>query len=251
MVSKALNTRTVHPSWMSCLETGLAQVDPAYLNTLQKKTDWLPGSEQIFNAFSLPVPQVNYVLFGESPYPREESANGYAFWDASVQELWSPNGLSKKVNRATSLRNILKMLLIAEGALTPADTSQPAIAALDKSHLIETNDELFQALLAHGFLLLNATLVLQPEGAPQKDARAWYPFLQTLIPCLLQKNPAVQFILFGRIANLLDDLLSDIPAQKKLYAEHPYNLSFVTNPKIIQFFKPLHLLRKPIKKDKK
>ena len=45
-------------------------------------------------------------------------ANGYAFWDAAVNELWSDNGLSKAVNRATSLRNFIKMLLVTEGALS-------------------------------------------------------------------------------------------------------------------------------------
>ena len=60
-------------------------------------------------------PQVNYVLFGES-LPRRASANGYAFWDAAVKIMVS-FGNSKTVNRATSLLNILKMLLIAEGCL--------------------------------------------------------------------------------------------------------------------------------------
>src|SRR5690349_3968920 len=108
---------SVHPSWQSCLHSALQSMDKAYLDALASTPDWLPGPDKIFNAFSLPVSKVNYLLFGESPYPRAASANGYAFWDAAVSDLWSPQGLSKKVNRATSLRNFLKMLLVAEGLL--------------------------------------------------------------------------------------------------------------------------------------
>src|SRR5687768_2561868 len=106
---------TVHPSWHDCLNTALQQMDLTYLEKLKLTENWLPGPEKIFAAFSLPVSKVNYLLFGESPYPRPTSANGYAFWDAAVTELWSPLGMSKKVNRATSLRNFMKMLLVAEG----------------------------------------------------------------------------------------------------------------------------------------
>lgn len=242
MTMHSLGMEGVHPSWKECIQQGLSAVDPAYLKELSDSTEWLPGHEKIFNAFSIPLNKVNYVLFGESPYPRAESANGYAFWDASVKELWSPQGLSKKVNRATSLRNIMKMLLIAENLLDQQHPSQDKIAQLNKENLIQTNDELFQNLIDHGFLLLNATPVLQATGAPQKDAKAWFPFMKGLLNCLLAKRPEVEFILLGNIANKIDKLI-DQPHLKKLYAEHPYNISFISNPKIIEFFKPLHLLR--------
>lgn len=242
MTPAPFDLEVIHPSWKICIEKGLKAVDPTYLDALKHSKDWLPGSSQIFNAFSLPLNKVNYVLFGESPYPRKESANGYAFWDAAVHELWSEKGLSKKVNRATSLRNILKMLLIAEGMLSKNHTSQEDIANLNKDHLIQTNDELFKHLLDHGFLLLNATPVLQ-DGPPQKDARAWYPFIKTLLECLLESKPDVKFILLGNIANKIDKIIGEYPAEK-FYAEHPYNISFITNTKILDFFRPFHLLRR-------
>lgn len=215
-------------------------MDANYLAQLNQTSSWLPGPEKIFNAFSLPLDKVNYVLFGESPYPRAASANGYAFWDAAVDGLWSSSGLSKQVNRATSLRNIIKMLLVADGVLDPAQTSQEAIAQLNKSNMIQTNEELFNHLLSYGFLLLNATLVLHDK--PQKDARAWLPFMRELLNCLLEHRPQVTFILLGKVANTIDELM---PEHKpfNLYAEHPYNLSFITNPEVLAFFKPLHLLR--------
>src|SRR3989338_9603487 len=159
MSCQSFNIDAADASWHVCIKQALATMDQRYLNELYCSCHWLPGSQHIFNAFSLPVNKINYVFFGESPYPRAASANGYAFWDAHVKELWSETGLSKPVNRATSLRNILKTLLIAEGMLKPENTTQLAISKLDKHSLIQTNQELFQHLLKHGFLLLNATLV--------------------------------------------------------------------------------------------
>lgn len=163
-----------HPSWQDCLQRGISQIDPDYLQQqLARAKEWLPGPEKMLNAFSLPIDKVNYVLFGESPYPRSESANGFAFWDAAVQNLWSDTGLGKKVNRATSLRNILKMLLVAEGVINKTDTSQEVIAKLNKNAFVQTNDELFGNFIRHGFLLLNATPVLG-VNTPQIDARAFF-----------------------------------------------------------------------------
>lgn len=243
MTTHRLPIHQADPSWHDCLRRGLEKMNPAYLEHLAQSHDWLPGAEKIFNAFSLPMDQVNYVLFGESPYPRRASANGFAFWDADVKELWSETGLSKKVNRATSLRNILKMLLIADGHLSSHNATQDEIAKIEKSSLLQTNNEFFSQLLQKGFLLLNATLVLQPHGKPAKDAREWLPFLREILTCLLQKRPDVKFILMGRIANTIDTLLPDKHINK-VYVEHPYNISFISNPNVIEFFKPLQLLRK-------
>jgi uracil-DNA glycosylase len=237
-----LDLTHVDPSWHECLTTALDKVDKKYLEQLTHSTEWLPGPEKIFSAFSLPVNKVNYILFGESPYPRAASANGFAFWDQSVQELWSPTGLSKPVNRATSLRNIIKMLLVADHALAPDKTGQEAIANLDKTKFVQTNTEFFQNFLNHGFLLLNATLVLQPT-AVRKDAIAWQPFIKEVLTFLFQKRPHVKLILLGSIANIIDKLIEH-PEIKRLYAEHPYNISFINNPDVLAFFKPLHLLYK-------
>jgi uracil-DNA glycosylase len=240
MTTQQFELANVHPSWQACLRTGLAKLDTGYLTSLAQSSTWLPGADNIFNAFSLPLENVNYVLFGESPYPRAISANGYAFWDAAVKNLWSPTGLSKEVNRATSLRNIIKMLLICDGRLTPTQTTQEAIATLNKQDLVQTNAEFFGNFLQHGFLLLNATPVLHADD-PKKDARAWQPFINHVLTYLLQQRPQVTFVLLGRIATTIDTLIPSSHAHK-LYAEHPYNLSFITNPKVQAFFRPLQLL---------
>ncbi len=236
------NIEAADPSWHSCLKQALEKMDPLYLDSLYNTTNWLPGHYKIFNAFSLPFHQTHYVLFGESPYPRQDSANGYAFWDAAVNELWSDTGLSKPVNRATSLRNIIKMLLIAEGGLNPDETTQEAIAKIDKNDLVTTNEEFFNNFLSHGFLLLNATPVLR-SGQVQKDARAWQIFIKHILNFIFEERPHTQLILLGNIANAIEKVITH-PETRRFYAEHPYNISFITNPTVIHFFRPFHLLHK-------
>lgn len=226
----------VHPDWEPILARAWQTLDPAYREALQATSDWLPGPSALFAAFQRPLTEVRYVLFGESPYPRAASANGYAFWDAAVGELWSPTGLSTAVNRATSLRNWLKMLLHARGDLK-TDFSQHAIARLDHSLYHPTADALFRAWIAKGFLLLNATLVYR-KGEVAYHARQWRPFMITLLQTLKEVKPTLQLILLGRFAQSLPETHHF----SSLIAEHPYQLSFITNPTVIQFFKPLALL---------
>ncbi len=237
------NITTVHPSWLPLLQTALQELDPAYLNFLSTNHQWLPGKDKIFSAFSLALTSTRYILFGESPYPRIQSANGYAFWDNAVNEIWAANGLTKAVNRATSLRNFIKMLLVANHDLTLADTSQIAIAKLNKKNYIKQLSELFKNLIDHGFLLLNASLVLSDQ-AVAKNVRAWRPFMNKLLELLTQQNPNIQLILFGRLAQLIEQIpaAQDYP---KICAEHPYNISFIANRTIQQFFRPLNLLKLP------
>jgi uracil-DNA glycosylase len=239
----SFNLDKVNPSWQPCLTQAIAAMNTGYLEQLCQSSSWLPGPDKIFNAFTLPVNKVNYVLLGESPYPRPQSANGYAFWDAAVTNLWSETGLSKSVNRATSLRNIIKMLLVANGALSPYHTSQTDILRIDKSHLIKTNQELFTNFLQKGFLLLNTSLVLQ-STAVRKDAIAWLPFLQQVLQFLQHKRPQIKLILFGNIASAIDKLIGQQHVDK-FYAEHPYNISFIHNPLVLDFFRPLGLLNSP------
>ncbi|MCD6055534.1 MAG: ung [Gammaproteobacteria bacterium] len=238
-----LNLKPVHPSWQHAFQTALKALPAGYLQLLENETDWLPGHDQIFNAFSLPKTAVRYVLFGESPYPRAASANGYAFWDNAVEELWSTTGFSKRVNRATSLRNWLKMLLVADGALNLNNVSQEAIAKLDKSSYVSTLPEVFANFLKEGFLLLNASLVLKPLEPVAETAKAWRPFLEVILEELLDLHPTPQLLLFGNIAAQIQKL----PVHQhfpQLQAPHPYNLSFIQSDKVLTLFKKLSILCK-------
>ena len=235
----------VHDEWQDILSYALEAVDPDYLAQLIESDDWLPGIGNLFSAFRRDRLGVRYVLIGESPYPRAQSANGIAFYDAAVNELWSETGLSKSVNRATSLRNIIKTALLAEDYIAPdaqGKISQASIAAVNKSGMPRTMGELFQALEKNGFLMLNATPVLHPERKPSLEARYWHGFLLRLLERLADSlNQTVTLVLWGKIAESIEPLeVAD--RYHKLVCEHPYNLSFIQNPAMQSLFAELKIL---------
>lgn len=252
-----------HASWQPILDEGLCAIErdwPGYLSQLAE-ADFLPSQAQLFAAFSQPIDQIKYVLVGEGPYPRTESANGYCFMDAAVGSLWATEnkgGLSKTVNRATSLRNFLKMLMVAERHIPIEELNSDSIARFAarvrtaNSGFVQTMSELQTNFLQSGFLLLNASLVFRKDVAPAKDARAWFSFMSVIVSHLeafhlkQTNSDKVCFILWGKIA----DQCLRIPSLRAskvfeiVQAEHPYNLSFIHNETMWRLFSELNLLRK-------
>ncbi|KFC66615.1 uracil-DNA glycosylase [Massilia sp. LC238] len=235
-------------SWRPILEAGLqavAAADPAYLPALAVD-DYLPTEGRIFAAFAQPLDRVKHVLVGEGPYPRAESATGVCFMDGAVGDLWSETGLSKPVNRATSLRNFMKMLLVANGQLDAGDTGGsamvPVAQAARTNGSIQTLAQLQDNLIGQGFLLLNAALVFRKHVAPAFDARAWQPFLQTVLAALASQPQPPTLVLWGKIAEQLEKL-PEAARLPQIHAEHPYNLSFIQHQGMQALFGPMELLR--------
>ncbi|NMM27911.1 MAG: uracil-DNA glycosylase [Glaciimonas sp.] len=248
-----------HASWQPILRDGLravARADTGYLPAIARSA-YLPTEGRLFAAFAQALDTVRYVLVGEGPYPRAASATGVAFMDGAVAGLWSAlpdGGLSKPVNKATSLRNFIKMLLVADGQLQVENTAGAAIAQVALkaramgSPLVQTLPDLQRNLLAQGFLLLNASLVFRADVAPAKDARAWLPFLEVVLQALaaraeVQSVAAPTLVLWGKIAERLQPL-QVINAFPQVLSEHPYNLSFIAHAQMQALFAPLHLLQK-------
>ncbi|KGF82547.1 uracil-DNA glycosylase [Massilia sp. JS1662] len=236
-------------SWRPHLITGLdamMQATPDYLPALAAD-HYLPTGGRLFAAFAKPLDEVRYVLMGEGPYPREESATGVCFMDGAVGPLWSDTGLSKPVNRATSLRNFMKMLLVAEGRLSEDDTGGAALAPVAKAaHTdgsIQTLAELQDNLLGHGFLLLNAALVFRKHVPPVQEARAWVPFQRAVFAALAQRADKPTLVLWGKIAEQLNKV-PETAGFPQIHAEHPYNLSFIRHEGMQQLFGPMHLLHR-------
>ena len=244
------------PSWQAILQKGLAGLSassPGYLTELGHDR-YLPSGDRLFAAFSQPLESVRYILVGEGPYPRDESATGYCFMDGSVGELWSDTGLSKPVNRATSLRNFMKMLMVSEGLLSPNATGSQAIAHVAKmalatgSGMTRRLDEIQDNLHRHGFLLLNASLVYRSHVRAAIESRAWLPFLEIVLDALSvhasqHHKPLPKLVLWGKIAEKIIGLPSASPFPKAI-SEHPYNLSFIQNETMQKLFGPMRLLRK-------
>lgn len=245
MKNRLLEQSNVHRSWIPLLEKALSVVDVNYMNELLRDKQWLPGINYIFSAFSQNIKNLSYVLYGESPYPRKNSSVGVAFLDGMVSNLWSSTGLSKEVNKATSLRNIIKTMLVADGYLDPKVTTQEAISQINKTELVSTIQELFANLHDDGFLLLNATPVLHPDRKPNKEAKFWYEFNEVLLQEILKikGDNAPTLVLWGSIAKTIT-AYEVSQSYRMIKTEHPYNISFINNPESLQLFAQYSPLKK-------
>lgn len=231
----------INQSWMNHFPCLIETLSNNYIEFLQSNKEWIPGSSCLFNVFSMPIKNIKYIIVGESPYPRSISANGYAFWDNNIDSIWSEKGLSKELNKATSLRNFVKMLLISEKLLDLKTISQNDIAKLDKTRLISTCNELFFNLINSGFFLFNACLVFSNRKV-NIEFKYWKNFFYKVLNIIIDYNPSVTILLFGKVAqSFLVEYENRIQC---ISCEHPLNHSFVTNKKSIEFFSKFNLMRK-------
>ncbi len=232
----------IDKSWELLLSEAYDKLDKEYRNFLEKDREYFPSQAEYFNAFkTLPRYKVKYILFGQDPYPRKESAGGYAFIDTKVKSIFSDTGLSKEVNRATSLRNFVKMALLARGDLSKDDLSQNTISKIDKERLITSIDELRINFEKNGVLLLNTALIFTDKKSSIKHVRLWRPFVQNLLASLEEDSP--KLILFGAHAKELKKRLF-LEKFETIEMEHPYNHTFILNEKALNLFGSMNLLEK-------
>lgn len=229
----------VHSSWHQILEDALNALDPEYLEFLQNDNTYFPDKNNFLNAFkTLSMRDTKYILFGQDPYPRVQSAIGYAFIDGKVDAIFSENGLSKEVNRATSLRNFMKMALVCEDKLKD-DFSKEAVATIDKTPYIKSIHQLKDNFEKNGVLLLNMALIFTTKEDSKKHVKAWNSFIKALLKGLKDKD--IELILFGKMAEVLKKV-EEAERFKKHTMPHPYNISFITDTNAHRLFKPMHLL---------
>ena len=229
-------------SWNDILNQAFDALDKEYQEFLEKDSGYIPNKDNYLNAFkTLPLEDVKYILFGQDPYPRVESASGYAFIDSNVKTLFAPNGLSKEVNKATSLRNFIKMLLVSMGRLSSQDTSQQAIARIPKDDLIDSIDNLRANFEQNGVLLLNTALVFTDKKDSTKHIKEWRGFIEVLLSKLQDRD--ITLILFGNHAKDIQKRF-DLSSFHIIHTPHPYNTSFITNKDAQNLFGSMKLLEK-------
>jgi len=233
----------VDSSWQGIINKALNNLDDSYLEFLQNDKEYFPNKTNFLNAFkTLKLEDTKYILFGQDPYPRSESAIGYAFIDGAVKSIWDEkNGLSKEVNKATSLRNFMKMLLVDVGKLEESDTSKEAISKLDRSNYIQSMKEFKENFEQNGVLLLNTALIFTTKEESKKHVKLWKPFIISLLRQIKEEN--IQLILFGSMAKDIDKLGVSEDFEK-FYCEHPYNVSFISNKNVQKLFGQMKLLDK-------
>ncbi|MDR1461417.1 MAG: uracil-DNA glycosylase [Campylobacteraceae bacterium] len=231
----------VHESWRQIVSNAYNALDSEYRAFLETDKGYFPNFSNFLNAFkTLPKNKTKAILFGQDPYPRENSAIGYAFIDGCVKSIFGDKGLSKEVNRATSLRNFIKMLLLSSDKLTSASLTQENIAKLNKSEFINGIMELKDNFEANGILLLNTSLVFVNKDDTPLHVKAFAPFMKTLLSQL--SNDQIELILFGNIAKEIKKLLPSSHNFTLIQTCHPYNLDFITDEKVLNYFAPMRLL---------
>ena len=241
-IDRILQASAVDESWRDLLTAALRELPPEYLDFLLYGS-YLPGIERLLAPFStMRYAECRYILFGQDPYPRKESAAGYAFIDGRVDRIFSPKGgLTSEVNRATSLRNFIKMLLVVRGGLECSDLSASAVAAADKRGMISTMRELRLNFEKAGVLLLNAAAVFEDSSRTRYHTAIWRAFTDRLLSGMNDISP--RLILLGRHAAAIADL-PGAGALQSLKAEHPYNISFICNESMHALFSPMRLLER-------
>lgn len=232
-------------SWHNIIIDSLFKnIDEEYIASLLA-SDFFPSFRKIFSPFKTPFKSVKFILFGESPYPRELSATGFSFIDGEVGDIWSDTGLSKKVNRATSLRNIIKTAMVAEG-LVDKNFSKSDIVSLDKTNLSKTMEDIKNSFISSGFLLLNASPILRNDRSKsviKKDFFQWRGFYRDIIKeiDLRTCEHTTSIVLWGGIAKDIEDIYQPQKIQF-IKTEHPYNISFISNPTSISLFSEISIL---------
>jgi len=239
---KALNNilLRVDKSWRGILKEALCSLDGEYLIFLLKNEGYFPDIDNFLNAFkTLSLQDTRYILFGQDPYPRKESATGYAFIDGRVKDIFSKNGLSKEVNQATSLRNFIKMLLYTEGYLKD-DLSQKSIASIDKNGLAKSIEDIRVNLERNGILLLNTALIFTNKKDSKKHIKKWQNFIETIL-LHLKNRKDIELILFGNAAK---DILKYDNAKEFRHHKflHPYNVDFIQDKNVHKLFKSMRLI---------
>lgn len=244
-ITREVGRSNADQSWHNIIIDSLIRnLDDQYLESLLK-SDFFPSFSKIFSPFKTPFDSVKFILFGESPYPRVGSATGFSFIDGEVDEIWSNNGLSKKVNRATSLRNIIKTAMVAEGLIS-SDLRKDDIINLDKKNLSKTMNDIKDSFVLSGFLLLNASPILRSDRSKRvikSDFNHWSGFYKDILMELDSRSCSsnTSVVLWGGIAKDIEALYQP----KKIgfvKMEHPYNISFISNPVAISLFSEISIL---------
>ena len=125
------------------------------------------------------------VVFGQTPYPRVESATGIAMFDNTFETWESP-----RFSKVVSMRTIMKCACHCEYGEVPDSVSE--VKKILKKNKIVQPPEWFMAMLAQGVLLLNAGLTCHSGGQGKQDVassrhvRFWRPVVEEIIRGILQ-----------------------------------------------------------------
>lgn len=150
----------------------------------------VPVRELTFQALK-PTPPSGWrvISFGQSPFPRIESATGIAHFDNALSS-WE----DKRFASVTTMRCIIK------AAAMNRFGSPKGITTAEMRELLKSNEcvgpaEWFQAMLAQGVLFMNAACTLLPPedkatragSVVEEHRRFWQPVVEAVIDAILSE----------------------------------------------------------------
>jgi uracil-DNA glycosylase len=185
----------VAPDWADALAPVADQV--AQLGTFLREEvaagrGYLPGGGQVLRAFEHPMADVRVLIVGQDPYPTPGHPVGLSF---SVAPDVRP------VPR--SLQNIFREYV--------ADLELPTPRCGDLT-----------PWAAHGVLLLNRVLTVQPGHPGSHRGKGWEPVTEQAIRSLVRRGGPLVAVLWGRDAQSLQPWLTDVPC---ITSAHPSPMS--------------------------
>jgi uracil-DNA glycosylase len=185
----------VDPGWAAALapvEPVVAAMGDFLRAEVAAGRSYLPAGENILRAFKQPLAQVRVLVVGQDPYPTPGHPVGLSFSVApSVRPL------------PRSLQNIFRELVADLGVAPPTSG--------DLSPWAE-----------RGVLMLNRCLTVEPGKPGSHRGKGWEDVTTQAIRALVARDEPLVAILWGRDAQTLEPMLTDVPLIK---SAHPSPMS--------------------------
>jgi uracil-DNA glycosylase len=194
-------TNAIPPGWTNVFKASIPEFEHINKSLIQDEKQhgrFYPLRKDLFKAFDMcPLSNVKVVIVGQDPYHSDDH-NGYPI----------AMGMSFSVNRGvtipSSLKNIYKELI----------RSIPNWNAPIHGNLSNWAKQ--------GVLMLNTCLTVRPHQAKSHKS-LWMGFVAKVIASLNEKNPRCIFVLWGREAEKIGNLLTN--KNVVLTAPHPSGYS--------------------------
>jgi len=169
----------------------------------------VPVRELTFQALKPHPPgRWRVVIFGQNPYPRLESATGIAMFDNTFAD-WNDGQFGKVV----SMRCIIKAACMQKHGVTKAATVGD-VRKLLETNAVVTPPRWFQAVLAQGVLLLNASLTASADDSlsTSRHTRFWKPVVERIVEEILaaRGERGVVFVWWGSHAKSLRKVIEGL-----------------------------------------
>ncbi len=185
----------IDPGWAAALDPvadRIAAMGDFLRAEVRAGRGYLPAGGNVLRAFTQPLDEVRVLIVGQDPYPTPGHPVGLSFSVApEVRPL--PRSL---VNIFREYSTDLDLPAPGNGDLSPWS--------------------------AHGVMLLNRVLTVQPGKPGSHRGKGWEEITETAVRALASRGGPLVAVLWGRDAQTLRPLLSDIPV---VASAHPSPMS--------------------------